>query len=377
MTTPKAKSCSNRIPATLTRSLLSLFIQTLLKEPDLLAETDAYTLCEKLAEKVLGIPYNENIPTSLRLKTTPASSKRIIGDLRIFEMNATEEDWERMYQEVMEPKYKKETRKFSREITGNPYPADEEAPIFLIPREKGVSSYLETPLADVANEDVQYCPISKGFTMQDVSSFSLGPVYQEGLCVVNAAFAKSITVAHLEGGGVLDLSRKNYWRRARRPPRQIEMLSSTTMQVDGKSYKIVSWLRKNEELWLADWQLWSRCVALTSRGDFDWTAGLGEVLAYKHRERYLSFPQWKTECYIRFGYDLIPNTDVYHFLTKVWKKKRIPLGLVHPMASSEAVIKPVTRQLIKKLMVSPDEMICMPYVIAGLLMQIAPPLLEK
>lgn len=82
--------------------------------------------------------------------------------------------------------------------------------IYFIPRERGGPSYKSVPLEGVINDDVQYCPISKGYPMQDVSSFTLGPIVGEGLCLVNSAFSKSICIMHIEGGGKVDLKRKNH-----------------------------------------------------------------------------------------------------------------------------------------------------------------------
>jgi len=88
--------------------------------------------------------------------------------------------------------------------------ADGIAPIYVVPRIKTRPSYLSIPLIGVDINSVQYCPISKGFPMQDVSSFTLGPIVGEGLCLVNAAFSKSICIAHIEGGGFPDLKSNSF-----------------------------------------------------------------------------------------------------------------------------------------------------------------------
>ncbi|CAH6420770.1 Hypothetical protein HVR_LOCUS1286 [uncultured virus] len=124
------------------------------------------------------------------MRTYPASTKRTIGDISIFDdnvspMNVLQHNWNVAYKTIMDQKYAKETRNFSRTIVGNPQPLERHAPIYLIPRERGGPSYLSVPLQGINPADVQYCPISKGFPMQDVSSFTLGPIVGEGLCLVN------------------------------------------------------------------------------------------------------------------------------------------------------------------------------------------------
>ena len=187
---------------------------------------------------------------------------------------------------------------------------------------------MSVELEGVNQEDVQYCPISKGFVMNDLSSFALGPVVGEGLVLVNAAYSKSITVAHLEGGGKVDLKRKNFWRRARKPERNIEVVSEKVMKVDGVSYDIDEWLDNNSRLWHEEWLTWSRTIALCSREDFHWTDNLGETLIYLVQGRYLTFVEWKRRSYIT-PLNLLPQVPAFQFLRELYEKK-IPLGLVHP-----------------------------------------------
>lgn len=139
-------------------------------------------------------------------------------------------------------------------ITGKKHTSGE-APIFLVPRERGGPSYLKVELEGVDNEDVQYALISKGYPVKDLSSFTLGTVVGEGLCIVNAAFSKSITVAHIEGGGKVDLKRKNYWKRSKEPKRKIKLISFTEMKVDGARYNIFELLKNNEKKWPPEWEL--------------------------------------------------------------------------------------------------------------------------
>lgn len=373
---PKASSFSQlrkNLATILIKEVTAVFVNYIKEHPEILKEKDSDKMKEILCREVLDRDYEDMPSISLPLNTTtPASGKRTIGDMRIFEVKATEQMWEDMYQKIMNPKYKKNTKNFSRNITGNPVPKGEEPPIFLIPRERGGPSYLKTPLEGVNNEDVQFAPISKGYPMQDVSSFTLGPVEGEGLCLVNAAFSKSITVAHIEGGGHVELSRKNYWKRPKTPSREIVMVSAVSMRVNDKKVNIQEWLAKNEKLWLPEWQVWRKAIALSSEGGFHWTDGLGETVMYRYGERYLNFVQWKLECYIRPAYDLMSETDVYRFLEKVYKK-RVPCGLVHFMATKNESEKPITREFILELMTSPNEMICLPYVVAGRLLHIAVP----
>ena len=114
---------------------------------------------------------------------------------------------------------------------------------------------MKVELEGVDNEDVQYALISKGYPVKDLSSFTLGTVVGEGLCIVNASFSKSITVAHIEGGGKVDLKRKNYWKRSKEPERKIKLISFTEMKVDGAKYNIFELLKDNEKKWPPEWEL--------------------------------------------------------------------------------------------------------------------------
>lgn len=297
-----------------------------------------------------------------------ASTKRLVADVSLF-ASTDETLWETAYKLVFDPKYAKNTRKFSRDIVGKTH-ENGDAPIYLIPRQRGGPGYLSVPLVGVEPGCIQYCPISKGFGMQDVSSFTLGPIVGEGLCLVNAAFSKSICVAHIEGGGIVDLRRKNFWKRAKKPLRTIHVVDNTTMLVDGELHNIFTWLIKNEALWFPQWDTWRKHVALCGRGDFHWTDVLGDTLCYRKGTQYLNFIQWKKECYIRPSYELLPDTDVYKFLEQLHFTHKIPIGLVHPKAVTGAPEYPITFDYIRDLYNSPYEMCCQPFVVAGLLMKV-------
>lgn len=343
-----------------TKDVVSIFVRYLQKHPELLDKKS-----EDIQKIILAKAFNIDTQYSGR---TEVSGKRIVGDISIFE-GGTAEDWEIMYQSVMDPKYKKGTRNFSTVIKGRPSPLDE-APIFMVPRVRGGPSYLETPLEGVNNEDVQFCPISKGYPMQDVSSFTLGPVVGEGLNVVNAAFSKCITIAHIEGGGVVDFSRKNFWKRARKSHRNIKQVSANSMTVNGKKYNIHEWLKDNEDVWLSEWDLWRKSIAVCSMGDFHWADEdkMDSTLAYRYKQYYLDFVTWKKECYIKVAQKLIVETKVFVFLDRVWRKKGIALSLVHPKAVLLTAEKPITREEIKSLFNSETEMCCLPYIVASCLM---------
>jgi hypothetical protein len=278
--------------------------------------------------------------------------------------------WEQLYQAVMDPKYSKNTRKFSTTTTVAP---KDNPRLYVIPRIRAGPSYLTMPLSDDHHSELHYCPISKGFSMQDVSSFTLGPIIGEGLCLVNSAFSKSITVAHIEGGGTLNLNRKNFWQRKRTPLRQIIVIDSEYMMVDGIHHNIMMWLNQNEQLWYNEWDRWRRSIALCSRGDFHWTDNMGETIAYHNNKnmvnKYIDFVTWKKQCYIKPSYELLPQTSVFQFLQKLYDQ-RIPIGLVHPKGFDEAVITPITSEYITQLFNDPNIMCCQPYVVAGKLLNI-------
>ncbi len=216
--------------------------------------------------------------------------------------------------------------------------------------------------------------------MQDVSSFTLGPVVGEGLCVVNAAFSKSICIFHIEGGGKVDLKRKRFWARSKKPLRRINLYVSaeeTTragqliLEIDDELHDAFEWLENNKDVWFEEFDKWRKCVALCSTGDFHWcnigTGDRGTTIGYYVDEEIVDFVTWKKKAYIAPAYELIPKTPVYTFLMEVWDRKKIPLGLVHPKARGDAE-EPITTKYIRDMYDSDEEMCCMPYVVAGFLL---------
>lgn len=296
----------------------------------------------------------------------PVAGKRIIGNTQLVN-TYDQQQWEAEYEKIMDKKYAKGTRKYNLEITGKVWTGQGNPPIFLVPRTRGGPSYKAMPLWGTTSEDVHYMAISKGYAGQDVSSFTLGPIVGEGLNLVNAAFSKSICIMHIEGGGTLDLKRKNFWHPSKAPTRNVKLLNETTIIVDGQGHNIFQWLKMNENLWLPEWEKWRRAIAMSSLGDFHWT-DKSPTIAYQHRGEYLDFVTWKKECYIKPSYQLLPQISVFQHLQKVWTTDRRPLALVHPKSHDSDVCYPITVEEISQLFNSPTEMCCQPYVVAGKLL---------
>lgn len=290
-----------------------------------------------------------------------ASSNRIIGDLGIFE-STNSNDWEMMYKSVINKKYAKGTRNFSRHPIMEK--REEKGNIYLIPRERGGPSYKKVKLDKNSEEDVVFCPISKGFPMQDVSSFTLGPIVGEGLCLVNAAFSKSICVGHIEGGGEVDLKRKNFWKRSHNPTHDIKIINNSEMIVDGTQHDIFKWLQDHRQEWFEKWNLWRKSIALCSVGSFHWTDNLDETIAYFNKNQFVDFKTWKRECYIRPSYDLMPSTEPFKYIQQLYDSGK-SIGLVHPMAIISHPQKPITPEFIRNLFDSNNEMCCQPFVVAA------------
>jgi len=329
--------------------------------------------CSRLA-KAGGFCWQHAVPTTnivkqalvLTAPTVKISGGRTIGNTNLLD-STDSKAWEDEYARVMDKKYAKGTRNFSMTLTGKAWIKSDKAPIFLIPRERGGPSYKSQKLEGVEPDDVQYCPISKGYPMQDVSSFTLGPIVGEGLCLVNAAFSKCVCVMHIEGNGIFDSSRKCFWKASKKPLRQIVVTSKDTMTVDGQSFNIHQWLKSNESLWLSEWDKWHRAIAMCSMGDFHW-ANENPTIAYRFKGEYINFVEWKKLCYIKPSYELMPATKVFQFLLAAWKTAKVPLGLVHPKAISDKPETPITAEYLSELFNSPNEMCCQPFVVAGLLM---------
>lgn len=313
----------------------------------------------------------------------PVSGNRNIHTLSLFETN-DEDKWNEAYEKTMDKKYKKGTRNYSKKIDVPSLENVDEAPIYLIPRERGGPSYKDVDLVGVDVSQVRFCPISKGFPMQDVSSFTLGPIPGHGLCLVNSAYSKSICVMHIVGGGKCDLSRKNFWKPGK-PTRNIELrtrvadqtllaslniTNSETMIVNGKEWIIEDWLRAHEDEWLSEWTKWSRSVALCSMGDFHWT-DTSPTISYRYKKRYLGFVDWKKKCYIKPSMKLLKKCETYKFLKQMFKNK-IPLGLVHPKAKTGQTELPVTREYLREVFDCENRMCCQPLVVAAKLLGVKP-----
>jgi hypothetical protein len=297
--------------------------------------------------------------------STEASTKRVVANLDLYEskdINA----WENNYSEILDLKYQKNTRNYNKNITVDKWDG-EEVPIYLIPRERGGPSYKSNKLEGIDSNNVQYCAISKGYGMQDVSSFTLGPIVGEGLCLVNASFSKIVCIKHIEGGGIVDLKRKYFWKSGK-AERDIKIIDKNNMFVDNEKFKINEWLEINKDLWFDEWYKWSKSIALCSMGNFHWGSDSETVTFYCHG-RYLSFVDWKKECYIKPSIKMLTNIDAYKHLEMLYKNK-IPLGLVHPMAITGQTEKVITRQFLKSKIESKNELCCQPIVIASKLLNV-------
>jgi hypothetical protein len=332
-----------------------------------------------------------------------SAKDRQIGDFALFD-DSSRDAWENAYKEIMDKKYAKSTRNYGKklwvtnrarierkypifaevreqcedilfddwleiwndEYESTPHNGDELPPVFLIPRERGGPSYKGVELCGADPDDVFYAPISKGYPMQDLSSFSLGPIVGHGLCLVNSAFSKIIGVKHIEGGGKVNLKRKNFWQRSRKPTRRIVVINSKTMNIDGQVWDIVNWLTQHEHLWLPEWEKWSRSIALCSIGDFHWNDD-SDTVSFRYDGKYISFVKWKKLCYIGPSFDFMRTCSTFLYLKFLLHELRIPLGLVHPKAVTGHAELPITREYIRELF-HDDEMCCQPFVIAACLL---------
>ena len=283
--------------------------------------------------------------------------------------------WENLYQEkYKDNKYKKNTKNFSNKIVGK---SVENPNIYIIPRQRGGPSYKNVKLEFDQAEDIQFCPVSKGYSMQDVSSFTLGPVENHSLNIVNCAFSKCISISHIDGSGRFDVKNKKYWKKIKKNPlRRIVNLTETEMSIDGTRVVKKLWLENNKELWYEDWKKWHDAIRFGSEGSFNWTNN-SEILLYcncvddPNKNEYINFVTWKKEFYIKPSYNLFSkNNKVIEFLKLLYITKKISIGLVHPRACSNTVIKGITPEFITEIYNSPYEMSCMPFVIAGYLLNV-------
>ena len=321
--------------------------------------------CEfkQMAEKI-KLKLKKNVQDNLS-PIFLASKNRKIANPNLFD-ELDENKWELAYQQVMDTKYAKGSRNYSKKIQGNEWIGQGQPPIYVIPRQRGGPSYKKQKLQGIDAEDLHYALISKGFPMQDLSSFTLGPIVGEGLCLVNAAFSKCICVEHIEGGGGLDLGKKNFWKRSNKPERLIQVIDTEHMLVDNDRVNINQWLSTNQSLWFNEWDKWRKTVALCGLGDFHWIDN-SECISFYHKGQFLDFVNWKIECYVRPSYQILSSNQAFIFLQNVLDSKRA-LGLVHPEGMSDEIIKPLTKEYIKELFYSKTEMSCQPYVVAGKLL---------
>lgn len=312
-----------------------------------------------------------------------ASGHTIVGDTSLFDAKGTPNTiarrWEDAYQNTLDPKYKRGTRNFSTTLLGkDPSVAYENPPIFLVPRERGGPSYKSVPLVyegqrvDHATQPglVAYLPISKGYSMGDLSSFTLGPVVGGGLCVVNSAFSKIICPFHLIGGEC-SLKSKGYWKKSRKPTRDVRVLDEYkngkgVMIVDGVKHDTLTWLTEHENEWKPEWEKWRRCVAMSSIGSFAWDRDEVPII-FSDSKNYYDFVQWKKCFYIAPAYELLERERAYQYIVQLRAKGYI-VALAHPK-SQEGEEKPITREYIRSLF-DGDSMCCLPYCLAGKLLNV-------
>lgn len=293
--------------------------------------------------------------------------------------SSSEAEWENMYKACMNKKYAKGTRHFCTEITGTP---SDECKIYVVPRVRAGPSYKSIKLNGVDNSHVQYCPVSKGFPMQDLSSFTLGPVVGEGLCIVNAAFSKQILIGHIQGNGCFDATAVGHWKWKGAAKRVVKFVGydadgDAWVEIDGIKHHAITWLTDNMNLWYSEWDKWRRSIALCSEGSFHWEDKLGYAIGYHGSKDLIAmghptiigFVEWKKTCYIRPAYWLMRKTSVFAFLKEL-RKRKIPIALVHPKGVSDQGEFPVNVDQIRDLYDDPFSMSCMPWVVAGRLLKV-------
>lgn len=288
----------------------------------------------------------------------------------------SEDYWENLYNEKYNGnKYRKNTKNFSKIIYGK---SVDNPNIYIIPRQRAGPSYKDVNLEFDNPKDIQFCPVSKGYSMQDVSSFTLGPVINHGLNVVNSAFSKCIAIKHIDGSGHFTCNNKKYWKKNRKGPlRKIINISDDMMEVDGTLVNKIDWLEQNKNIWYDDWHKWHDSIRLDPNGNFNWCSD-SEVIIYCNcidnpgTNLFMDFVTWKKTCYIAPAYKLFNRNDnrVINFLKLLYCDNKISIGLVHPMGKLGDKEKAITHEFIRNLYDSPYEMTCMPYVVAGYLLNI-------
>lgn len=303
-----------------------------------------------------------------------ASKGRKVYDPSLFD-TLSPEKWEEAYMATLNPKYRRDKRKFSTKVHTSVEPYGKNPPILLIPRERGGPSYKEVKALDLKGKSIDpkkivFLPISKGYSMSGLSSFTLGPIVGEGLCLVNSAFSKSIHTFHLEGNGKTDLTKPSFWCRSRKPTQEVVYISEKKIKVDGVVYDTIKYLKDNESEWLGEWEKWSKSVALCGDGSFHWDQiGSKEypTIGYRHHGEYLNFTDWKKRCYIAPSYELLPSTPEFKYLQELYSKG-FAMGLVHPKAKSDTAERPITAKILREMFDSEEFMCCQPFVVTACLL---------
>jgi len=310
-----------------------------------------------------------------------ASGHTVIGNTALFDSKPSVQlatKWEEEYQRILDAKYKRGRRNYSTTLLRKePVVAYENPPIFVVPRQRGGPSYKSIPLVhngeriDDASKPgvVAYLPISKGYPMGDLSSFTLGPVVNGGLCVVNSAFSKIVCPFHLVGGKV-DLKAKGYWKKDKTPVHTVEVIDEYTrtsvgrMRVDGVVHDTLEWLTKHESEWKPEWEKWRRCVAMSSMGSFHWDRSEVPIIFWDGK-KYCDFVEWKKQCYILPAYELLEREAAYQYIVQL-RQNGYAVALVHPKGLNGIEV-PITSEYIRRLYDGVD-MCCLPYVVVGKLL---------
>ena len=183
-----------------------------------------------------------------------------------------------------------------------------------------------------------------------------------------------ICIHHLHGGTV-NLKRKCFWQTFKKTTRDIKLIDDVMMSVDNVVVNIIEWLSTNEGLWFPEWNKWRKTVALCSRGDWHWSNGSPVVCYARETDtgcEYMGFNKWKIECYVKPSYDMIEDTDVFKFLSKILYEDKVSIGLVHPMVNQcknrSSPLKPITKEYMVENFKSDKFMACQPYVVAAKLL---------
>jgi hypothetical protein len=290
--------------------------------------------------------------------------------------------WEEAYQKCVPFKYSK-SRYSPKKVDASEDKKEIPAPrVYVIPRIR-TQSY-KIPLEGVDDPTtIVYCPISKGYGMQGLSTFSLGPSCDPKnpfLVLVNGAYSKVIAVEHLEGKGCFDLKRKNFWKRARKPLFTIEMEGFDKIRVNQKLFDLSSWLNDNRQLWYPEWSKWSKHVTFYGEGSFHWSKTptvtycnpyLQEDLQEDSKAlQFIDFATWKQQYYIQPGLQLMESRWEWKYLVSLLKSGRV-IALTHPEGHAFPPQQPLQLSLLQELIDSKEDFCTMPYVVAFKLSSLA------